>query len=419
MAAPVQQGHLCYLEYVGFPGVIHTRLALDCVDNNDWVICTPDLDLYVEELAGSNPDLLRFWHMADGALPPRVPRNSIYAFAPMTPQQYGQLIQRGQAIGQAERAARGLAALGAAPAVGLAPAAAPAAAGGDGADEHVWVLAEMVKGHKLGEEVPVPPNAPREGDHALVHVLDDGNVDHVVRAQRIKKDDLGPSCEEMIQACRMAVALHGEDPEAAADVRTLSIKYNGNGDRYREFRSSLDDMRLVEFEDFPLEPRTTLDYLRAVSELSESCYGQHLNWVQNSKIPEGDRSVHENETISRAIDLAVRYDCLNLANLASFELLVRRKQLIADAHAVSPGAPSYEGSDYYMGVRHRPGGGIIVPSLQEHVARRMHEESQIQKEKRKLRESKDSAKGPGKGKGGQNNNPSNPPKNTEGGGGKK
>lgn len=69
-----------------------------------------------------------------------------------------------------------------------------------------------------------------------------------------------------------------------------------------------------------------------------------------------------------------------------------------------------------MGVRHRPGGGIIVPSLQEHVARRMHEESQVQKQKRKLREHKDSAKGPGKGKGGANNYPANPPKAGEGGG---
>ena len=46
-----------------------------------------------------------------------------------------------------------------------------------------------------------------------------------------------------------------------------------------------------------------------------------------------------------------------------------------------------------MGVRRRAGGGIIVPALQEHVATKMHEESQIQKERRKFREQKEASKG--------------------------
>ena len=39
--------------------------------------------------------------------------------------------------------------------------------------------------------------------------------------------------------------------------------------------------------------------------------------------------------------MAVKYDGLNIVNLACFELAVRRKQLIAQAHSYSPGAPSY------------------------------------------------------------------------------
>lgn len=153
-----------FAEYAGFPGVIHTRLALDHVEGNEWVVVTPDADMYVEELSPANSDFSRFFHMPDGNLPPRIPRNQIYAFQPMTAQQYARFVSRGQAMAVAERDSRGLRA----PPGPAAPAAGPAGADG-AADEHVWVLAEMVSGHKLGEEVVVPPEAARDGDHALIH----------------------------------------------------------------------------------------------------------------------------------------------------------------------------------------------------------------------------------------------------------
>lgn len=152
----------------------------------------------------------------------------------------------------------------------------------------------------------------------------------------------------------------------------------------------------VEYEDFPLEPRTALAYARAIGSVAESSFAQHLSWVAQSKIPDGDRAVHENEVLSRALDLAVCYDSLNIANLASFELLIRRKQLLAEAHAYNPSAPSYEGSDHFLGTSYRPGGGIVIPELTEYVAKKLHQESQILKEKRKQSEAKGAGK---KGKG--------------------
>ena len=144
-----------------------------------------------------------------------------------------------------------------------------------------------------------------------------------------------------------------------------------------------------------MEPRTCHEYLKAISDVAESCYAQHLSWVQQSRIPEGDRAIFEDEILSQVLDLAIRYDSLNVVNLASFEMIVRRKQLLAEARVGNPNAPSYEAADYFMGRRYRPGGGIVVPSLTEHVFRRMHEESQIQKEKRKMLEAKSAGKGRG------------------------
>ena len=51
-----------------------------------------------------------------------------------------------------------------------------------------------------------------------------------------------------------------------------------------------------------------------------------------------------------------------------------------------------------MGNRFKTGGGIVIPSLTEHVARRLHADAQILEERRKLEENKGKAKGkPSKG----------------------
>ena len=102
------------------------------------------------------------------------------------------------------------------------------------------------------------------------------------------------------------------------------------------------------------------------------------------------------------------YDALNISNLASFELLIRRKQLLAEAHAYNPSAPSYEGADHFLGTSYRPGGAIVVPELTEHVSRKLHQESQILKEKRKQQEMKGKSYG-------KKGNPSAPAANPKGG----
>jgi hypothetical protein len=270
----------------------------------------------------------------------------------------------------------------------------------------------MVPGHKVGEKMAVPTIVSQDGKHGLLAVLDDEGSSFTVRVEKVKNDDLGEFCEKIIQRARNMESLHGEDNLVAPDVRIMPVTYGANGERSRDFKSTIQQMQQCEFEDFPLEPRTCLEYLKAVGEIAESCYGQHLAWVQQSRIPEGDRAIFEDEVLSRIIDTAIKYDALNVCNLACMEMLVRRKQLLAEAHVGNPSAPSYEASDYFMGMRYRPGGGIVVPSLSEHVSRRMHEDSQILKEKRKLKESKES-----KGKGKSKDIPASP--KPDGGGGKK
>ena len=102
---------------------------------------------------------------------------------------------------------------------------------------------------------------------------------------------------------RASESLEGNDRVASGDARTLEVRYGVNGERARNFRDAVGEMKQVDFDGFPLAPRTALLYLRAVAQVAESIFGQHLNWVSQSRMPMGDRAVYENEVLSRALDL--------------------------------------------------------------------------------------------------------------------
>lgn len=158
------------------------------------------------------------------------------------------------------------------------------------------------------------------------------------------------------------------------------------------FKDSVGEMTSVEMEDFPYSPRTCLEYLQAISAVAESAFGQHLAWVQQSKIPEGSRAIYEDQVLAQILDTAISFDCLQVSNLASFELLVRRRQLLAEAQSYDPTSPNFQGADYWLGSRYKHGNAIVISSLTEAVSKRLQADSLILKEKRKL----DEAKGKGK-----------------------
>lgn len=379
--------------------MIHTRLVLGHITGYDHLIRTPDGDEYVETCHVSNPDFSAF-HVGpdDGSLPVGVPAPNVYGFAPMTVAELNAILSAGRIAVAAEQARLGV--------VAAAPAAIPVAG------QMVWVLAEHVAGKKVGEQVQPPPGHPQDGSYGLMQIDDSQGVTRPCLIHQLNVSDIPEFCEKRVALARATEALEGNDKYAGEDVRTLEVKYNMSGERFRPFKEAVAEMQQCEFDDFPLEPRTSLPYLKAVASVAESSFSQHLAWVAQSKIPDGDRSIHENEVLSRALDLAVTYDSLNVSNLASFELLIRRKQLLADAHSYSPGAPSYEAAEHYLGNTYKPGGAIVVPELSKHVAEKMHQESQIMKERRKQMEYK------GKGRGKPFNPPKAEPKAGPGGGGK-
>lgn len=368
-----QPGQLVYHNYGEVPVLYHTRLILGHVSGLEYLIYTPDGDSYVETCDSSNPDLSDFQvGPDDGTIPGAIPAGCVYGFAPMSVADLNRILAAGRLELGAERARRGL------PDLGLVEAG----------DQMVWVLAEMISGHKIGERVQPAAGHARDGVWGLTPMTDSENVTRPVLIHHISVDSIPEFCEGRIQLARGSVAAEGEDTHAGEDARTLEVKYAASGERMRNFKETVNELQRVEFDDWPLEPRTALSYLKAVAQVSESAFGQHLGWIQQSRIPENDRVVHENEVLSRALDLAISYDSLNIANLASFELLIRRKQLLAEAYSYGGTNPSYAGADHFMCTSYRPGGAIVVPELTKYVADRMHQESQILKEKRKQGELK-------------------------------
>eukprot|EP00974_Lingulodinium_polyedra_P044936 4310334-Lingulodinium_polyedra.AAC.1 len=75
-----------------------------------------------------------------------------------------------------------------------------------------------------------------------------------------------------------------------------------------------------------------------------------------------------------------------MCNLASIEILVKRRMLIEAAYRGRPEQPNFSGSDHFMGYKDSDNGEFIDDAVIKYQAQRLHEESQILKEQRLERE---------------------------------
>lgn len=132
-------------------------------------------------------------------------------------------------------------------------------------------------------------------------------------------------------------------------------------------------------------PPSTLGVLRSMVLRGLTPVTDHEHWVRTHDIMKGDRSVYEMEVITRTLEAFVMNDQLNVPNLKGCELLMRRWQLIREAHRLSPGAPDYSASDVFMGWEYRRGDGVS-PDLAKFVAGELKDQAQIAKEARKAKE---------------------------------
>ena len=126
-----------------------------------------------------------------------------------------------------------------------------------------------------------------------------------------------------------------------------------------------------------------------------------------------DAGVSEHELAMRALEHAMQFDQINVGELASMELLMRRAQLseLKYKDAVLRNDPADEYGDdafLYLGTGQTRGQVMVNPDLEEFVSAQLSKEGAVMKERRNLHEERWFARGgrppkkKGKGKGKDN-----------------
>ena len=392
-------------------GLWHTRWVLDHVRFNEYVVASPDYDIFTEELSMQNLDLegLRL-RPPGGGMPPGLAGAPVYGFGPMTDADRTHLLQEGARIAAAERAALGLGgppapavAPPAAPAGGAAPVAPPAAAGAAAlipiavpaaaaaappaaaapaaaapaarpAPVHVipaggaWIIDEPTVDAEMGDVVALPVGSPTLGDSALMTV---GS-----RVLRIR----------FLAAGMDLVAYLAERKQFLPDYyRTPAVPNIGFEGDFHDFANMMD-----------VDPNFTLPFSGPhsapymVDKAKPANIGgfvvRHDRWLATSGVNPRLPVAYEHEVLSKALHYGAVWDRLSLKNSAMAEYLFRRMQLQEDVIAENPHPPSFEFARHYMGNDERTGGALLEPSLRAHIGSELETEAKIAKELRKARE---------------------------------
>lgn len=125
----------------------------------------------------------------------------------------------------------------------------------------------------------------------------------------------------------------------------------------------------------------------------------HNRFKLLAKLDHLDAGAQEHELIMRVMELGVCYDQLQIAELASFEVLARRAQMLElrDKELITGSAFGGSVDEYlhlYLGTGRTRGLMMVSPELEEFVASELGREAAAAKERRKLREERASAQNP-------------------------
>eukprot|EP00439_Symbiodinium_sp_Y106_P030600 s4760_g3.t1 len=378
----MNEGDVVFVDYGENPPCIHTRLIAAHINDDLYVIISPDFDVYEEQLSQQNPDFVALWHAGAGlgaAPPPGVNRAHVYGFRPMTAIDYQRYMQLGRTYAAGLRLRLGLNAPGVAPAA--APSAAAAVPAPAPAQALVWVALESRGVVTQGSVIfsagqALPPGSVHIGDRAIVNGAD-GN----------------PICLKQIEESKLS-SMDGRD------LRVLPLRFDIQGQRRTEFSEAVARMSQDAMPGGELQldgPASALEVLKGMVQRGLTPVTDHEHWMRTSEASRSDRSVYEMEVITRTLEAFCIIDQLNIPNLKGCELLLRRWQLIREAHRISPGAPDYSSADVFMGWEYKRGAGVN-PALAKYVASELKDQAAIAKEARKAKEeSQHRKKGGGRG----------------------
>ena len=176
--------------------------------------------------------------------------------------------------------------------------------------------------------------------------------------------------------------------EESEELRVMPVRFDEHGERHRQWREVCAGLQEDGFDDgWPVPgPRTVLWLCKTFSKAGLTPTQWVERFLSTAKWSDTDRSAHELRSLARYIETGGTYDQLNLASLASYEMMARRWQVIMEAHADDPTRPDYEAATYITGAYLEQAG--VAPNLRSHVAKEMRDAAEVKKQLGKVRELK-------------------------------
>ena len=177
-------------------------------------------------------------------------------------------------------------------------------------------------------------------------------------------------------------------PAGSEDARTLAVKRNSSGERFRDLRSVAEDGSPSQFPDWALQgPRTAHWLIREMAKTGMGPVARHSTWAHENRLNDDDKVRAHHSMLSELLELFCCHDQLDPTNLMGMEALARHLQyteheVMRKADAKKP----YDNQMYYLGREKRTGGALVSPELTKWVADQAQRDSAILKEQRKAAE---------------------------------
>eukprot|EP00434_Breviolum_minutum_P037676 symbB.v1.2.033418.t1/scaffold4147.1/size43859/1 len=274
-----------------------------------------------------------------------------------------------------------------------------------GEEGYVWVAEETVSGRVLGEELDVTPGC------GLMIDFDIGLVQigsQWIRGRKKKIEEVHSFVEELqkryssrqlsispLERVRESAVKKDEDAEAenaeeavSEDARVLPIDYDGQGERYKEFKVVIQESEEYSFKDWPMEgPLCALHLLKQMHRSGGTPKGWLQTWARFKSIQENDRIMFELRTLVDSLEIGCCYDQVNVPALASFETIARRVMAIVDAFSAGSSASPDWGAAKII-TNYRGPEDVVSPQLRQWAARKGKEEVELHAARTKIRDAR-------------------------------
>ncbi|CAK0804096.1 unnamed protein product, partial [Prorocentrum cordatum] len=182
----------------------------------------------------------------------------------------------------------------------------------------------------------------------------------------------------------------------------LVVLYDLQGQRHVDYKTVVTSMEEGAFPDWPVRgPRTELWTLKFMEAHGGTPTGRHSRWLSETRFAGHEPGVDEHERVCRILERKVVHDPLNVANLASGEMLARAAQLQEERYRdrLAPAVDSpNENAHVMLGTDQLRGHVCVAPALQEFCRDELSRPNAYRKVHRKAREERELSRKSGKDK---------------------